>query len=132
MASDHSDRRSNHWVKDLVIPLIIAVVVGISSAVVTVRVSVAVVTAEMAALKEDVFDIKTVVGVVQQNQLAINRLNLMAEDNHKEVLNIWTEVNDIKSDRYTKEDAKRDMMILRLENRLNESGGGENVQTREE
>lgn len=111
----HNDRRANHWIRDLVIPLVIAVVVGISSAVLTVRISVAVITTEMIGLKEDVVDLKLVLSVVQQNQIDKNRIELIATDNREEIIEMWREINVIKETRYTKKDAERDMEILRLE-----------------
>jgi hypothetical protein len=110
-----TDRRHNHWVKDLAIPLIVAVVVGVSAAMVTVRIAVAVIETELVGVKEDVIDLKNILQVVQENQIAKTRLELIAKDNMAEVLNIWTEINTIKANRYTENDALRDIQMLRLE-----------------
>jgi hypothetical protein len=109
------DRRQHHWVKDLAIPLIVAVVVGVSSAMVTVRVAVAVIETELGGVKEDVIDLKSILDVVNQNQLAKTRLEIIATDNMAEVLQLWNEINEIKSTRYTQVDGQRDIQMLRLE-----------------
>jgi hypothetical protein len=119
MAEFHTDRRHTHWVKDLIIPLIIAVVVGISSAVLTVRVSIAVISTEMVSLKEDVVDLKLVLQVVQENQLAKTRLDLLSTDNHEEIIKLWKDVKLIQAQQYTEKDAEVNMELLRREFQLN-------------
>jgi hypothetical protein len=81
----------------------------------TVRVAVAVIETELIGVKNDVVDLKQILQVVNQNQLDKTRLNIVATDNREEILSLWDEINSIKSDRYTKEDGERDMLMLRLE-----------------
>lgn len=115
MTGTNDRRQYDHWVKDFIIPLTIAVIVGVASAFVTVRVSVAVIETEMGYIREDVVDLKLVLQVVQNNQLAKTKLEIVSTDNAAEIDRIWTEINSIKTTRYTREDANRDIEMLRLE-----------------
>ena len=109
------DERRAHWLRDLIIPIIVAIVVGISSAFVTVRVAVAVLETELISVKEDVVDLRLILQVAQDNREAKSRLQIIVDDNRAEVIELWNEINRIKAAGYTKEDAERDMQILRLE-----------------
>lgn len=113
MASE--DDRRTHWLRDLLIPLVIAIIVGISSATITVKVALAVIETEMVGIKEDVVDLKAIMTLVQENSISKTKNELLTADNQAEILEIWREINRIKAVRYTREDSMRDIQMLRLE-----------------
>ena len=111
------ERREVNYMQDIVKLVIPTVIVGIASAALTVQISVAVIRAELEAMQSNMTDIKLVLNVVQENQLATARLNIITDTTTSDVLKLWTEVSSIRGENYTKEDARRDIEMLRLEHK---------------
>jgi hypothetical protein len=90
------ERRTAHYMKDILKVVVPTVIVGIASAALTVQISVAVIRTELEFIKSDMVDLKQVLKIVNENQLSNERLSVITATNSNNIARLWDKVETIK------------------------------------
>jgi hypothetical protein len=110
-----TERRKENMIKAIIIPVIIAVIVGTGSSYVAVNVTLAVIENRLQHVEDDLVSIKDVLIEVNKNQIQLAKngewqnntsIRLAAAERHIEIL------TQSSRDRYTRTEAEKDIQLL--------------------
>jgi hypothetical protein len=103
-----AERRRSGLLREVLIPIVVAIVVGIGSSYMTSRVAIAVLQKEIEFVRDDLSIMQQLVSIVSSNQVQLAARGEWMKNADKERSNLRVTVDAIVQSSYTKSDAKKD------------------------
>lgn len=109
------ERRRSTMVKDIAVPVIASVVVGVSSSYMATSVAVAVLEERVETVQEDINSMQSLVSAVQANQIELAARGAWISRTDAAIEDFQKRISSIENNRYTINDADRDYKTLMRE-----------------
>jgi hypothetical protein len=107
-----SQRSGSTIIREVLIPIIVAIVVGIGSSYMTSRVAIAVLQKEIEFVRDDVSMMQQLLKIVSQNQVELAARGEWMKNADRERQKLSDSIDIIVATRYTKSDAERDKLQI--------------------
>lgn len=101
--------------KSFVLPLCVAISVGLGSSYLSTRDALLANQGEMSLLKNELSQVEAIVSIVRQNQLTLATRGEWMKKTDLAIEIIREELNVYRTTRYTDKDSQRDLKIIRME-----------------